>query len=231
MNNGSRISTCFILLFTAACLLGAVTAAGQTIPSQEVVSLEPVAPSEPLYQKGQREFSLESSYLFKVIRNPWYLLIGQYYKNPLDYRLATQILSFRYRLTDPSGPSFLRGSLEMSAGLIFSAILEGPEDLFVGLALGLRYYFVQPGAKLIPYLEIRAGPGWTDAGRIPYAQQTDFTFTYMLGAGLRYDVSPRFSLALGLLDQHLSNAYISEPNYGFDALGINLGFYVHFDSI
>jgi hypothetical protein len=166
--------------------------------------------------------------LFEVIPNPFFLAAGEYTKNQLEYHLATQILSGRYQLIDPVGPSLLRGSCAVSGSLVYSTIIEGPESYFVGLTVGLAYYFVQPGAKIVPYLEVRGGPGFTDARRFDYAQQQDFTFTYLLGAGLRYDFSPRASFSVGVLDGHLSNAYLTEPNYGFDALGINLGLTVRY---
>jgi len=176
-----------------------------------------------IYERGRWEFGLESAYTFVIVPNPFFGIAGQYNKNPRDYKLATQILAARYQFANPGGPLFLRGSLEMSGILVGSAIVEGPESYFFGLGIGFRYYFIQPGARLVPYLEVRGGPGWTDSRGMRFAQQQDFTFTYILGAGVRYDVNRRWSLTASVIDQHLSNAYLTKPNYGFDSVGFSLG--------
>jgi hypothetical protein len=186
------------------------------------------SPDAPFYARGQWELGLESAYSFAVIPNPFFAIAGLYNKNSLDYKLATQILSLRYQLTNPSGWSFLRGNWEISGLVIGTAIVEGPESYFAGVGGGLRYYFVQPCARLVPFLEVRGGAGFTDSRGYHDAQQEDFTFSYMLGAGLRYDVSHRLSVTASAIDQHLSNAYITSPNYGFDSLGFSVGALIRF---
>jgi hypothetical protein len=173
-------------------------------------------------------FSLESLFTFDVAPAPWLAAIGHLGTHPLNYNLATQILSARYRLASFDRPGFLRGDLEMSAGCVGSAVIKGPETYFVGCAFGLRYNFAQPRARLIPYVEARGGPGLTDARYIKYSQQQNFTFTYLVGAGLRYELDARHSLMLGAIDQHMSNAYTAKKNYGFDSYGINVGFQVRY---
>ena len=169
-------------------------------------------------------FSFESAFTFEVIPNPWRPLWGDYAINPLDYKLATQIVSARYQLSEPDGPLFLRGYLELTGGLVATAIVEGPESYFFGGVLGFRYNFVQPGWRLIPYFEARGGPGITDARVQDYTQQQDFTFTYLIGAGLRYEINSRCSVNIGAIDQHMSNFYLAERNFGFDSIGVSVGF-------
>lgn len=181
-----------------------------------------------LYRRGRWEFSLESVYTFTVVPNPFFAIAGRRQKNPLDYGLATQLVGVRYRLTNAGGPWLLRGSLQTSATLVGSAIVRGPESFFVGFALGFRYDFVQPAARLVPYVEFRGGPGVTDSRGFRHAQQQDFTFTYLIGAGLRYDLNARWSVQVGAVDQHLSNAYLTQPNYGFDSLGVGVGVFGRF---
>jgi hypothetical protein len=186
------------------------------------------SPDAPLYARGRSEFGLESTYSFAVIPNPFFAIAGLYNKNSLDYKLATQILSLRYQLTNPGGWSFLRGNWEISGLVMGTAIVEGPESYFAGLGGGLRYYFVQPRARLAPFLEVRGAAGFTDSRGYHDAQQQDFTFSYILGAGFRYDVNRRLSVTASAIDQHLSNAYITRPNYGFDSLGFSLGALIRF---
>lgn len=182
----------------------------------------------PIYERGRLELGLESIYTFIIIPNPFFELAGAYNKSPIDYKLSTQVFALRYQLTNPSGPSFLRGNWEISGILIGSAIVEGAESYFVGLGGGLRYYFVQPRARLAPFLEVRGGAGFTDSRGYKYAQQQDFTFCYLLGAGLRYDLNQRMSFTVTAVDQHLSNAYLTRPNYGFDSVGVSLGTLIRF---
>ena len=183
-----------------------------------------------LYRRGLWEFSLESAYTFYVVPNPFRSLAEGRLRepNPINYNLVTNLLSVRYRLTNAGGPSFLRGSFEASATFVGSVIVRGPESYFAGLAFGLRYDFVQPGARLVPYIEMRSGPGTTDSQGILESQQQDLVFTYLLSAGVRYDCNSRWSITAGVLDQHLSNGNLAEKNYGFDSLGINLGVFAHF---
>jgi Lipid A 3-O-deacylase (PagL) len=144
-------------------------------------------------------------------------------KNFRNYKFATEILSARYRVTDTSGPLFLRGNLEVSIGPIATAIVNGPESYFAGAVTGFRYNFVQPRARLIPYLELRGALGLSDSKKRYKTLQSDATFSYLIGIGLRYQINPRWSFAVGAMDQHLSNGFFASPDYGIDSLGINVG--------
>ncbi len=191
-------------------------------------SVAPPAPLAPAVQgDGRLSFSLETAYLFYSIPSPFFSLVGQSYENPYGYELTTQIASARYRLTGTGGPGPFRGNLEGSAGFLYSAILQGPETFYAGYLMGLRYTFVSSSFPVQPYVEVRGGIGWTDSQGSPrdlrYAQQEDLAFTYLLGAGVRYDFAPRWSATLGALDQHLSNFYLAKPNFGFDTVGVQLG--------
>jgi hypothetical protein len=167
-------------------------------------------------------FSIESIYAFENIESPWFVIaLHPHKKNPLDYKFVTEILSARYRLTETAGPMFLRGNLEFGIGPMFTAIVNGPESYFVGAVCGFRYNFVQPRARLIPYLELRGGIGKSDSRKIYKSLQSDATLTYLLGAGLRYELSPRWSVAVGAMDQHLSTGFFAKDDYGTDALGFN----------
>ena len=155
------------------------------------------------YAEGPKEssrwtFSIESIYAFGNIENPWFVAaLHPHKKNPLDYKFVTEILSVRYRLTETGGPLFLRGNLEVGIGPIFAGVVNGPESYFVGAVGGFRYNFVQLRARLIPYLELRGGIGKSDSRKIDRALQSDATLTYLLGGGLRYELSSRWSVAVG----------------------------------
>jgi long-subunit fatty acid transport protein len=106
--------------------------------------------------------------------------------------------------------------------------------LFAAALAGVRYNFVQPNWRIVPYGELRFGMGFTDA-RQPnekrlhehlVGQGQDFTFTFMLGAGFRYDINERYSVSAGVNYMHISNMYMSEPryyNHGVNVMGPQVG--------
>ena len=138
-------------------------------------------------------FSLESAYTFNVIPNPWKAtFLGEYRKSGRNYNFVTEIVSARYAITNPGGPLFLRGNLEMSGGLVRTVIVKGPESYFGGSVLGLRYNFIQPGAKLIPYAELRGGGGWCDSkGAEPLIANRLHIYVFHWG---RFSLRRKFSL-------------------------------------
>ena len=167
--------------------------------------------------------SFETSYLWATTNNPFIFLIKTPLEgpNPTHYRLATQILSARYELTKPGGWSFLRGNWEASLGIFDSTIIHGPEDYIVGALAGLRYTFMPKGSLLSPYIEMRFAVSITNASKVFQGQQQDQTFGYMLGVGLRYQISQRWSASLGTINQHESNLFQTDPNYGFNVMGVS----------
>ncbi|MCA1601282.1 MAG: acyloxyacyl hydrolase [Acidobacteria bacterium] len=213
----------FFALLQAGSLSLATVAWAEGVPA---TGQSPIQSREfDLYQRGQWEFSLESAYTFRNVPNPFVSAYMGYIRrpNPLQYRFLTTAIAARYRVTNPGGPWLFRGSLQVSATLIGTAIVEGPESHFFGAAIGFRYDFVQPGARLVPYLEIRGGPGVIDSSGIKTGQYQDFMFTYLINAGLRYDFSPRCSVMISAVDQHFSNAGQTEQANGIDSLGVSIG--------
>ncbi len=106
--------------------------------------------------------------------------------------------------------------------------MQGPESYFLGLALGLRYDFVQVKARLVPFIEMRSGPGATNSSGGDHAQQQDLIFTYLFSVGARYDINRRWSVSASAVDQHLSNAGLADHNYGVDSVGVSMGVFTRF---
>ena len=168
-------------------------------------------------------YDLESSYVFWNIQNPFWLLAGQGAgKNPWSYHLNSYLFGGRYDLTNIGGWGFLRGYWQSSVGVIGAAILQGPEHYYAGLIGGLRYLFVPGDGTWSPYVEFREGVGATDASHVFYGQQDDVSFMYLFGLGMRYQPNPRWRVSLGIVDQHMSDAYLTKINYGFDSVGFNV---------
>ena len=82
----------------------------------------------------------------------------------------------------------------------------------------LRYPedFVPRNWRVTPYFDMRGGIGDINAKEplgVLFAQGQDLTFTYNMGAGVRYNVSPRYALSAGMNYMHISNAYLSQPAF------------------
>lgn len=205
-------------------LVGLLITAPQTYAADDPPS--PAAASgSPTQSVTPSRWSLdfESSYVYDDVENPWFSMLGYHgednAKNPFDYHLNSYIMGARYDLTRIHGWGFLRGYWQGSVGGIYSDILQGPEHYYAGVVGSLRYLFVPGDGTWAPYIEFRGGVGGTDASRVYYGQQDQVAFTYLMGLGLRYQPNPQWRFSLGIVDQHMSDMYLTNPNYGFDSAG------------
>lgn len=186
-------------------------------PSNETITILKPEFNEKVYFKNRLEFSLEAGWL--PINIPFvfdFLLGGGYGVTPLKYTLVPTLASLRWQVDSVRGPSVFRGNWDLSFSAAVTAIPRGPETHYVAYDMGIRRNFVHPDWKIAPYVDGRLGMGLIDAKGpegVPYAQGQDFTFTLMLGSGLRYNFNPRYSITGGLNYMHVSNAYLSEPKY------------------
>ncbi|PYL83258.1 MAG: hypothetical protein DMF23_10175 [Verrucomicrobia bacterium] len=90
---------------------------------------------------------------------------------------------------------------------------------------GLRYNFVRPGSRFVPYFSGGVGLGGIDSHPEQFgAQGQDFTFNILSAAGVSYQFSDRFSGQVGLLYQHFSNAGLTDPNPSLNLFGPQAGF-------
>jgi len=171
-------------------------------------------------------WNLETAYLPHTIENPLFGLFGitprDNARNPNDYQLATLITDAVYDIGEPSGWRFLRGYWQSSFGVIYSAILKGPETHFVGVLSGMRYNFVAEGSRWAPYAQMRFGAGVVDSSGHKSGQKQDFTFTYLMDLGLRYTLKPGVAGSAGAGAQHRSDFYQTDKNTGFDTLGFTI---------
>ena len=109
----------------------------------------------------------------------------------------------------------------------YQQIVHGPENHYEGIMVGPRYNFVQPGWKIIPYVEGGVGLGFADSNPEASGLGQDFNFTFMAGAGAKYLINDNWYARLGVEYQHISNAGLSEPaheNHPIDELGPKLSF-------
>ena len=160
------------------------------------------------------EFAIESAYLFGAF-NP-----------PQNYEISADVLTARMRWGNYlNREGFFRGYNQIYFSFLAEPIIRGIENHYFGINIGLRYNFVRPGSRFIPYFSGGLGLGWIDShADQPGAQGQDFTFTILSSAGVSYKFNDRFSGQLGVLYQHLSNAGQTDPNPSLNLLGPQIGF-------
>jgi hypothetical protein len=229
-----RLRNLILLSVTLACLTQPAISSAQDSNSQPPD--KPVRHSEQadfnrkIYYKNKLEFSLETGWLPINIPWPFDFLVGdQYNVTGLNYTLVPTIASLRWQMGNVGGPWVLRGNWDLTFSGSLTLIPRGPETRYIAYDTGIRRNFVRPNWRIAPYFDLRLGLGNIDAKGpkgVPYAQGQDFTFTFMLGSGVRYNFNPRYAISAGINFMHVSNLYLSEPkfyNYGINVYGPMVG--------
>jgi opacity protein-like surface antigen len=171
---------------------------------------------------GEKDWTLElgSGGLWSNVRND----------DDKAYTIIPISLTASLRLDDVSLDRELGGILRGYSEFFFRAdydqIVHGPETHYEGVIVGPRYNFVQPNWKVIPYVEGGVGFVFADSDPAQGGLGQDFNFTFIVGAGAKYNITDDFYVRLGVEYQHISNAGLSDPipNNAIDALGPKLSF-------
>ncbi len=157
------------------------------------------------------EFALESGYLFGAI-NP-----------PADYQILAEFLTARIRWGVVQH-RWLRGYNQFYFSAVAEPILRGIENHYFGFNFGMRYNFVRPGNRLVPYFSGGVGAGGIDSHpEIPGGQGQDFTFNILSAAGISYSVNDHWKINVGALYEHLSNGGQTDPNPSLNLFGPQVG--------
>jgi hypothetical protein len=158
------------------------------------------------------ELAVESGYLFGAI-NP-----------PAEYRIGAEFVTARIRWGVVRSDSWLRGYNQFYISGIVEPIFRGIENHYFGFNLGMRYNFVRPGSRLVPYFSGGVGAGWIDSHpEVPGGQGQDFTFNILSAAGVSYIVDDHWKINVGALYQHLSNGGQTDPNPSLNLFGPQVG--------
>jgi len=158
------------------------------------------------------EFAVESGYLFGAI-NP-----------PANYQIGAEFLTARIRWGVVRSDSWLRGYNQFYISGIAEPIFRGIENHYFGFNLGMRYNFVRPGSRLVPYFSGGVGAGWIDSHpEVPGGQGQDFTFNILSAVGVSYIVNDNWKINVGALYQHLSNGGQTDPNPSLNLFGPQVG--------
>ena len=195
----SRASTACALLFACSQAFGGIAASGVGSAKEE-------------FNPERFEVALESGYLFGFI-NP-----------PRSYQIGAEFLTARARWGVVRSDMWLRGYNQFYISAIAEPIFRGIENHYFGLNFGMRYNFVRPGSRLVPYISGGLGLGWIDShAEIPGGQGQDFTFNILTAAGISYKMNDHWKLNAGILYQHLSNGGQTDPNPSLNLLGPQVG--------
>jgi lipid A 3-O-deacylase len=159
-------------------------------------------------------------------------MVGSYYlfdrtgnlRPSVDY--VVDSARFGVMLYNPTGPSLLRGNFEFLGEVFGGAIFHGPGNVLAGASIFLRYNFIQPGARLVPYYQMGGGGVYTDithGAPSGNAIGADFEFNLQSILGVRYLINSKWSINLEGSYRHISNAGLADPNYGIDQVGGAIG--------
>ena len=144
--------------------------------------------------------------------------------NPNSYEVGAQFVTARWRFGPVYREGFFRGYNQFYILGMAEPIIRGPENLYYGISVGLRYNFIQPGSRFTPYLSGGVGLGWIDShANINGAQGQDFTFNCLGALGVSYKINEKWKASAGLVYQHLSNGGQTDPNPSLNLLGPQLG--------
>jgi hypothetical protein len=126
-------------------------------------------------------------------------------------------------LTAPHGPGPLRGTLEYAFEIVPAMLLRQDGAVYGG---GFNPFFWQYNftshRRVIPYLQVGGGTLWTS--RDFPAGTSSFNFTPQGGIGAYWVRTERSAVAFGVRYDHISNAGITKPNPGHNALYFYGGF-------
>ncbi|HEY2142938.1 MAG TPA: acyloxyacyl hydrolase [Candidatus Udaeobacter sp.] len=158
------------------------------------------------------DFAIESGFLFGAI-NP-----------PASYEIGAEFLTARIRWGVIQHDTWLRGYNQFYVSAMAEPIFRGIENHYFGFNLGMRYNFVRPDSRFVPYFSGGVGAGWIDSHpEIPGGQGQDFTFNILSAAGISYSVNDHWKINVGALYQHLSNGGQTDPNPSLNLFGPQVG--------
>jgi hypothetical protein len=178
------------------------------------------------------ECYIEDRITFQVVSGALFSPIGVGPDHP-TFNYAQTNLRLGWMLNSPGQDHPLRGNFEAIIELSVSGIFNGFGDVIIGPSALVRYNFVQPGWKVVPYIQGGAGIVYTDA----YQDGTQdaigqaIEFTPQASVGAKILVAEDWSVDVEGMFHHISNASIADRNKGINALGGFVGATYYFDKL
>lgn len=149
-----------------------------------------------------------------------------------NYSQTNIRLGWMLNTPDPAG-GVLAGNWEALIELSANGIFEGSGNIMIGPSALVRYNFVQPDWKVVPYVQAGLGFVYTDAyeDKNQRAIGQAIEFTPQAGAGVRILVSKDWSVDVEGMFHHVSNAGMADRNLGINAVGGLVGATYHFEKL
>jgi hypothetical protein len=182
------------------------------------------APNPPVVRQETLDVFAKSSKEFQTVAGLFYFFDRGDNDGP-SIDLAVASLRYGTMLSNPHGSGFFAGNYEFLAEVFGGGIFQGPGSVEAGATLFLRYNFIQPQSRVIPYMQIGGGGIYTDISEKASHGLVSLPVEFNLQGtgGLRFMLNQRCSFILEAGYRHISNASISLPNRGVDSVGGDLG--------
>ncbi len=219
-----RFSSLFLITVLCTVLLS-VPAEADTMPQRETPELFRVSMPAALYVEDRISLQLVTGAVFSPIgigpETPTY-----------NYQMTNARLGWMLN-TPHSDVGPLTGNVEAILELSASGVFSGFGNYMVGPTALVRYNFVQPGWRVVPYIQGGAGIVLNDA----YEDKTQgaigqfVQFTPQASIGTRILVTDNWSVDLEAIFHHVSNARMANRNLGTNGLGGMIGFTYFFNQI
>ena len=199
---------------------------------------EPVVPPPPLVEDSVYASPLFTTdaegydalplgiWNFQFMTGAYFSPVAEIGPEQPTYNFVVQ--SFRLGRTTQIGfaNGILRGSLEPVMELNLGESTSDLGNFFIGPSWMLRYNFVQPDRRLVPYYQLGAGFQYNDAYKDQSQQSLGQSVQFLLQAqvGARWFMSERATLGVEGGYMHISNADMADRNGGINAFGFTVGF-------
>jgi hypothetical protein len=174
---------------------------------------------------GQTELSFQDRLSLQLVTGSLFSTrFPNGHSHTLDYWQTNLRLGCALNQPGPAN-SIFRGNFEVLLEVTGSYIYKGSGDYLVGLTALLRYNFVRPDARFVPYVQGGAGVVYTDVYKDESqdAVGQSIEFTPQASLGFRYLIRPQWSLDAEFMFHHISNANLSDRNDGINAFGGFIG--------
>jgi hypothetical protein len=234
------------LLLVLSLLGGALPARGEDEPAAPPAAQPALSPADPLSLQaptvypaapdsvlscevvcaGEEEPFTRNRLSLQVLGGAYFSPVGVGPRVQPRFNFAAIDVRLGWMIYSPCPDHcILRGNLEALFEWAVDPVFFGFGSIVTGPSVLLRYNFVQPDWKVVPYIQGGAGivynDAWHDQTQRAIGQQWEFYL--QAAAGLHCLLSPKWSLDLEGGYLHISNACFAERNGGINALGGSLG--------
>jgi len=137
----------------------------------------------------------------------------------INYQLEDVRLGWMY--DSPRRTGLLRGNNEFLLESFGGPVTKGPGSYLAGGSVLWRYNFVQPDARLVPYIQVGGGMLGNDIYKGGGQREVGQGFEFVLqgGLGLKYLINDRWAASAEGGYRHISNADTASRNEGLNSLG------------